>query len=126
MFAPEREGECLVGAGTFSTNAPVLREATFLGDIQSGPQTRLRSAFVASEALGPPFEVVGEFPGPCSVEVHVLAASDEYFEYQRVEARKLDVRDNPFAEPVTPYSNVEGGFGVFAGVTRSSVSLDKP
>ena len=41
--------------------------------------------------------------------------SFEYYEYFRTGMKQLEVIEDPFAEPVRIYSNIEGGKGIFAG-----------
>ena len=47
----------------------------------------------------------------------------DYYNYRRsVDAYQASV-DNPFAQPTQVYTNVEGGFGIFAGRVRQEWSL---
>lgn len=113
--------------GTFFTDAPIIRETTFLDDIQAGPRRRQFSVFVDLDALdGRPFRVEGEQVRSDTSTVTVAAASEAYYEAARSSARRQAVRTNPFAEPVPDYSNVEGGVGVFAGVSRTRVLVIRP
>ena len=132
-------GPVLFVSTSFFTDAPLLREATFLDDLQSGLRRRLLSAFLDVDALDETpegrrsFEITGEnsssFPGGTSTPVagvELVAASPAYFEYMRALARQSAVRTNPFAEPVPAYSNVEGGAGVFAGLARARAVVRHP
>lgn len=49
-----------------------------------------------------------------SVYVHLLHVSKEYFSFVEKLPEEYS-SDNPFAEPLQIYSNIQGGFGIFAG-----------
>ena len=55
--------------------------------------------------------------------LQVLDISETYYEY--VKSAKLHefTQDNPFAEPVSVYSNVEDGYGIFAGYNSQTFEL---
>ncbi len=118
--------DCRGGIGTFFTDAPVLRESTFLNDLQGGPRRRLFSAFPDFETLGAGpvvVEIEGESAGGCFVGANVLAVSADYFRYRQSQERRQSAEGNPFAEPVQAFSNVSGGVGVFAGTTRARLRI---
>ena len=50
--------------------------------------------------------------------------SEDYFEYHRT--LNEQVLSDPFVEPQRVYSNVEGGLGIFAGYTNTSLLLPLP
>ena len=50
--------------------------------------------------------------------------SEDYFEYQRTLVEHLN--SGTFVEPLRVYSNVEGGLGIFAGYTNTSLILPFP
>ena len=50
--------------------------------------------------------------------------SEDYFEYQRTLSEQ--VLSGPFVEPQGVYSNIEGGLGIFAGYTNTSLLLPLP
>lgn len=60
------------------------------------------------------------------IDLHVLNSSREFYLYNRSVQQSLFVGDNPFAEPVLVYSNVEGGFGCFGSYrcTKRVLKLD--
>ncbi|MCF8219748.1 MAG: DUF4249 domain-containing protein [Bacteroidales bacterium] len=55
-----------------------------------------------------------------TLKITLLAIDKNYYEYYE----KLNLvyinDDNPFSEPVIPYSNIENGLGLFAGYTKHS------
>ncbi len=54
-----------------------------------------------------------------TVYAYLLTTDRSYFEYHRT--LRAGENDNPFAEPVLIYSNVEGGQGVFAAFNRTTL-----
>jgi hypothetical protein len=51
-------------------------------------------------------------------EIQILNTDEHFYRYHK-DLESISI-DNPFAEPFQIYSNVKGGFGVFAGYTRAS------
>jgi Domain of unknown function (DUF4249) len=51
-------------------------------------------------------------------EIEILNTDIHFYRYHQ-DLESIGI-DNPFAEPFNFYSNVKGGFGVFAGYTRAS------
>jgi len=49
-----------------------------------------------------------------SFYLYLLHVSKEYYDYG-IKLEQAQINGNPFAEPVPMYSNVNGGFGIFAG-----------
>lgn len=58
-----------------------------------------------------------------TVTVNLLNTDRAYYQYQDAIARQSDVSGNPFAEPVIIPTNIQGGFGCFAGYNRSTITL---
>lgn len=48
-----------------------------------------------------------------SVHTELLSLSEDYFQFYETYARNREV--NPFVEPTSVFSNIEGGVGIFAG-----------
>ncbi len=60
------------------------------------------------------------------VYVELRSISEEYYKYHSTLARQLIVRQDPFAEPVTIFNNIDGGYGNFSGFTPNVSSTDLP
>jgi hypothetical protein len=58
------------------------------------------------------------------VELRTITA--EYYKYHSSLARQLIVRQDPFAEPVPIYNNINGGYGNFSGFIPDIYSSDLP
>lgn len=60
------------------------------------------------------------------VYVELRTISEEYYKYHSSLTRQLIIRQDPFAEPVTIFNNIEGGFGNFSGFSSNITSSDLP
>ena len=60
------------------------------------------------------------------VYVELRSITEAYYKYHSTLARQLIVRQDPFAEPVTIYNNIEGGYGNFSGYSPNISSSDMP
>ncbi len=63
-----------------------------------------------------PFESIEMF-------VVLLTTSESYYNFRKSVVQQKLSEDNPFAEPVPIYTNIENGLGVFAGYSSSIYSL---
>lgn len=52
------------------------------------------------------------------------SVSEDMYKYKVSMSKYLEVQGNPFAEPVQVYSNVNNGFGIFAGYSVYSDTLE--
>jgi hypothetical protein len=117
----------------FSSTDPALRSspATVGGLVLEGEQESLRVAYLNDDlfdgdartlTLNTTFFLSGPNAPLPPVRVVVTSMSTSYFEYhRRLELQRLN-DDDPLADPVGLYTNVEGGVGVFgayANTTRS-------
>jgi hypothetical protein len=59
-----------------------------------------------------------------NLEVEVYQLTEDAFLYARSLSQYYDAIDNPFAEPVTVHSNIEGGYGVFTLANRTVYPID--
>jgi hypothetical protein len=44
----------------------------------------------------------------------VSSVNEDYFKYRKTASKQAESRDNPFAEPVQVFGNINNGFGIFA------------
>lgn len=116
----------VIGSVSFSTDAPVLTEGTFFDDVQGGARAARHFAAFLDDADGlSSFEMWTGRAGARVVGAYVAAASEEYYRLHQAQARARSVEGNPFADPVRPYSNVEGGAGHFVGRTRTGMLVPR-
>jgi hypothetical protein len=54
---------------------------------------------------------------------YLLHTDYHYYQYHRSVYKAEISQDNPFAEPVLVYSNIQGGLGVFAAFNRKTVEV---
>ena len=93
--------------GDFEGKAPYFRDTLFDG---STHEIELSTDF----AGGPDFS---------EIRLQVLYISEAYYEYLKTARLHHDTLDNPFAEPLNVYSNVENGYGIFAGYSSQTFEL---
>lgn len=60
------------------------------------------------------------------LRIVLRSVSDEYYKYQSTLALQRSTADNPFAQPVNVFSNIQGGFGIFTGYGISADSRVMP
>lgn len=70
-------------------------------------------------------ELSGDYDAPehSRFYIQVLYVSETYYEYLKSARLHNSTQDNPFAEPVSVYSNVENGYGIFAGYSSQTFEL---
>ena len=56
--------------------------------------------------------------------LQVLYISETYYEYLKTARLHDETRENPFAEPLNVYGNVENGYGIFAGYSSRTFEFD--
>ena len=59
-----------------------------------------------------------------TLQVYFYNISKTYYDYSTTFDLHDEVEDNPFAEPVQVHTNVENGFGIFAGFNRYLLEID--
>lgn len=70
-------------------------------------------------------EALGDvYNQPDSISVVLNSLSRDAFLYERSLSTFQDNDGNPFAEPVTVHSNIEGGYGIFAATRRSEKKIE--
>jgi hypothetical protein len=60
------------------------------------------------------------------VFIELRYITDDDYKYHSSLTRQLIVRQDPFAEPVTIYNNIVGGYGNFSGFSPNITSSDLP
>lgn len=66
------------------------------------------------------------FSSPDSLYIDLLITDESYYRFHSTLFSHLQAKNNPFAEPVLMYSNINGGLGCFAGYTRKTSLIDIP
>jgi len=61
-----------------------------------------------------------------TVYVELRSVTQDYYKYSSSLARQVIVRQDPFAEPIPIFNNIEGGYGNFSGFSPNVVSSDVP
>ena len=111
--------------GTFEGRAPYFRdtlfdgrtheiELTYTGDWVERVGTIIREEEEGEDDL--------EHAG-FTAYLQVLYISETYYEYLKTARLHDETRDNPFAEPLNVYGNVENGYGIFAGYSSRTFEL---
>lgn len=57
------------------------------------------------------------------LEFNIACISKDFYLYAATHNSHLNAQDNPFTEPVQVYTNVENGYGIFAGYSSLSDSI---
>ena len=103
----------------FESNKPVLQRGSIVNLL--GDQSRFADPVFSDDTFeGRMFEAELLFPRyPVNGYVaEIMRLSEEYFRYLQSVRLVEENEGNPFAEPAQPYTNVEGGRGIFAGFQR--------
>lgn len=58
--------------------------------------------------------------------VTLNTVSEDYYNYKVTTQLQDNVSGDPFAQPVNVYNNINNGFGIFAGYSRSSLRRENP
>lgn len=64
------------------------------------------------------------YSGIANLEIRLTSASQSYWRYRRTIDRYDYSTDDPFSEPVQIFTNIEGGLGIWAGFSTSSVVIE--
>ena len=67
---------------------------------------------------------IGSLADKTNYEIKLYRLSKDYYLYKRSILAYRNVTGNPFAEPVRVFINVEGGFGIFAGLSYSNFLVE--
>ena len=93
--------------GDFEGKAPYFRDTLFDGKTH---EIELSSDFDGH-------------PDFSEIRLQVLHISEAFYEYLKTARLHRDTLDNPFAEPLNVYGNVENGYGIFAGYSSQTFEL---
>jgi len=58
-----------------------------------------------------------------SITYQLESISEEVFFYRKTLVAQQNSGFDPFAQPVQVYGNINGGFGIFGGITKSTVTF---
>jgi len=67
------------------------------------------------------FDYMGEI---ARFKVILLSTTEAYFRYFSSISSQQETDENPFAEPVQVFTNIQGGLGIFTGFSSSSAIID--
>lgn len=103
------EDSVLEGVEPFVGSEPFFKDALFDGESHE------------VEISSPNYQV--EVSPERRIWVQVRHISEAYYKHLRSALLHKTTDDNPFAEPVRMYSNVENGYGIFAGYSSQTFEL---
>ena len=123
IIADNGVDESPVEEGAFSGEAPYFKDTLFDGRTHEIELTYdgvliLREGIAQEEVAED-----GQEPAKQKTYLQVLYISAAYYEYLKTVRLHDSTRDNPFAEPLSVYSNVENGYGIFAGYSSQTFEL---
>lgn len=102
------------GQACFGTEGALFSDETFDGQTRRLP---LRLSVYRQDAGG---------AQETRVTLHLERLSDDAYRFERTRRLAELAGDNPFAEPLDLYGNLDGGLGVFAGFATARVPLVLP
>ena len=116
--------ESPVEGESFSGEAPYFKDTLFDGRTHEIELT-YGGVSVLREDIAQGSEVAEDDQGPSNLKTYlqILYISAAYYEYLKTARLHDSTRDNPFAEPLSVYSNVENGYGIFAGYSSQTFEL---
>ena len=123
IIADNGVDESPVEEGAFSGEAPYFKDTLFDGRTHEIELTYdgvliLREGIAQEEVAED-----GQEPAKQKTYLQVLYISAAYYEYLKTARLHDSTRDNPFAEPLSVYSNVENGYGICAGYSSQTFEL---
>jgi hypothetical protein len=60
-----------------------------------------------------------------AIIVTLRTVSADFFNYKISSVLQADISDDPFAQPLNVYKNINNGFGIFAGYSESNFTIGK-
>ena len=109
---------------SFSGEAPYFKDTLFDGRTHEIELT-YDGVLILREDIDLREEIAedGQEPAKQKTYLQVLYISAAYYEYLKTARLHDYTRENPFAEPLSVYSNVENGYGIFAGYSSQIFEL---
>jgi len=104
----ESDDPLLADESNLSEDGVLIRDALFNGK-EAKLSVRMRNGF---------------YFGPFKVRINVQTLSKEAYDYFITAQLQANTSDDPLAQPVKVFNNIEGGFGIFAGYNQSIYYLD--
>lgn len=110
---------------SFSTQDPSISADNDVDDLIEGLITAPFFKDTLFDGQTHAIELSGDYDTREHMRFHiqVLYVSKTYYEYLKSARLHQSTQDNPFAEPVGVYSNVENGYGIFAGYSSQTFEL---
>ncbi len=65
-----------------------------------------------------------DFDPDYQIQIEIRTTSETYYNYHRTVGLQSRVDGDPFSQPVQIFSNIENGFGIFAGYQSTLIDLD--
>ncbi len=111
--------------GDYTTIQPVfreLKEQDFYSDRSQNGEPMNSEKEDLFAYMGPAEQLIRQSKS-VTLNAYLLHTDRYYYEYHRSVIRSTRAQDNPFAEPVLVYSNIQDGLGVFAAFDRQTVEV---
>ncbi|MEX1122632.1 MAG: DUF4249 domain-containing protein [Balneolales bacterium] len=87
----------------------------FTNELFSGPEKTI-TLYVPDYYTDPSFEQ--------ALELQISHLSESYFQYEITRESQSRTGDNPFAEPVSVYSNLSNGMGIFGAFNETRIKIE--
>ena len=111
----------------FTTNDPVLTSSDvgFGGEAFFGESLLFTDELIADQSYTIIFKTDNSFFSDLQqLTIMLRTLSEDQYRYQRTRILQEFSEGDPFSEVVPVYTNVENGFGIFAGYSSDSVMVD--
>ena len=108
----------LVEPDLFDPDDNYVARVFFTDDLFDGRTHDLEFSIDIAFFPSPDFQIRQRF------DIYLFSLSEDMYRYSRTAEQQLDVRDDPFAEPVQIHSNMSNGYGIFAGFQRMRFSVN--
>ncbi len=124
IMADNRVDESPLEEESFSGEAPFFKDSLFDGRTHEIELTDSGVAVLRDDgSRGSEGGADGQGSSNRKINLQVLYISAAYYEFLKTARLHDYTRDNPFAEPLNVYSNVDNGYGIFAGYSSRTFEL---